>query len=108
MEIIAHAVRITIFSYAMLFKVYMKVYNLHTLCCPEPLYYMQSDNSDKYQFGLRALYFWDHFIHNKIFSERAKRASSVMFVFNRDFRYVRIYIYICGRTSTYMRMLGGT
>ena len=45
----------------------MKVYNLHTLCCPEPLYYMQSDNSDKYQFGLRALYFWDHFIHNKIF-----------------------------------------
>ena len=32
---------------------------------------------------------WIHFI-----SERAKRASSVMFVFNRDFRYVRIYIYI--------------
>ena len=27
-------------------------------------------------------------------SERAKRASSVMFVFNRDFRYVRIYIYL--------------
>ena len=27
-----------------------------------------------------------------IFNERAKRASSVMFVFNRDFRYVRIYI----------------
>ena len=27
-----------------------------------------------------------------IISERAKRASSVMFVFNRDFRYVRIYI----------------
>ena len=27
-------------------------------------------------------------------SERAKRASSVMVVFNRDFRYVRIYIYI--------------
>ena len=31
----------------------------------------------------------DHFI-----SERAKRASSVMFVFNRDFRYVYIYMYI--------------
>ena len=29
-----------------------------------------------------------------IISERAKRASSVMFVFNRDFRYVYIYIYI--------------
>ena len=29
-----------------------------------------------------------------IISERAKRASSVMFVFNRDFRYVRIYIYM--------------
>ena len=27
-------------------------------------------------------------------SERAKRASSVMFVFNRDFRYVYIYMYI--------------
>ena len=27
-----------------------------------------------------------------IISERAKRASSVMFVFNRDFRYVYIYI----------------
>ena len=42
-----------------------------------------------------------------------------MFVFNQDFRYVCIYIYvlyvyiyiciyICGRTSTYTRMLGGT
>ena len=29
-----------------------------------------------------------------LISERAKRASSVMFVFNRNFRYVRIYIYI--------------
>ena len=29
-----------------------------------------------------------------LISERAKRASSVMFVFNRDFRYVRIYMYI--------------
>ena len=29
-----------------------------------------------------------------LISERAKRASSVMFVFNRDFRYVRIYIYL--------------
>ena len=29
-----------------------------------------------------------------VISERAKRASSVMFVFNRDFRYVRIYIYM--------------
>ena len=29
-----------------------------------------------------------------IISERAKRASSIMFVFNRDFRYVRIYVYI--------------
>ena len=32
-----------------------------------------------------------------------------MLVFNRDFRYVRIYICIyinvCGRTSSYMRML---
>ena len=27
-------------------------------------------------------------------SERAKQASSVLFVFNRDFRYVRIYIYL--------------
>ena len=41
-----------------------------------------------------------------LISERAKRASSVV-VFNQDFRYVRIYIYICGRTSTYMCMLGG-
>ena len=43
-----------------------------------------------------------------IISERAKRASSVMFVFNRDFRYVYIYIYIyiCGRTSTSTRMPG--
>ena len=29
-----------------------------------------------------------------IISERAKRASSVMFVFNCDFRYLRIYIYV--------------
>ena len=29
-----------------------------------------------------------------LISERAKRASSVMFVFNRDFRYARIYIYV--------------
>ena len=29
-----------------------------------------------------------------VISERVKRASLVMFVFNRDFRYVRIYIYI--------------
>ena len=43
-----------------------------------------------------------------LISERAKRASSVMFVFNRDFRCVRIHIYVCGRTSSYMRMLGGT
>ena len=28
-----------------------------------------------------------------VISERAKRASSVMFVFNRDFRYVRIYMW---------------
>ena len=28
-----------------------------------------------------------------------------MFVFDRDFRYVRIYIYIYGHTSSYMRML---
>ena len=29
-----------------------------------------------------------------------------MFVFNRDFRYVRIYIHmcVCGRTSSYMHM----
>ena len=32
-----------------------------------------------------------------IISERAKRASSVMFVFNRDFRYVYIYIYVAVR-----------
>ena len=35
-----------------------------------------------------------------------------MFVFNRDFRYVRINIYICvcvcGRTSSYMRMLNSS
>ena len=31
-----------------------------------------------------------------------------MFVFNRDFRYVRIYIYIFGRTSSYMRMLNSS
>ena len=28
-----------------------------------------------------------------VISERAKRASSVMFVFNRDFRYVYIYMW---------------
>ena len=35
---------------------------------------------------------------------------SVMFVFNRDFRYVRIYVYVCvcGRTSSYMRMLNSS
>ena len=45
-----------------------------------------------------------------IVSERAKRASSVMFVFNLDFRYVRIYIYICmwSYVKLCMRMLGGT
>ena len=30
-------------------------------------------------------------IDQKIISERAKRASSVMLVFNRDLRYVRIF-----------------
>ena len=34
-----------------------------------------------------------------IISEQAKRASSVMFVFNRDFRYVRIYIYMAVRPA---------
>ena len=34
-----------------------------------------------------------------IVSERAKRASSVMFVFNRDFRYVRIYVYVIARVG---------
>ena len=33
----------------------------------------------------------------QLVSERAKRASSVMFVFNRDFRYVYIYIYVAVR-----------
>ena len=37
-----------------------------------------------------------------LISERAKRASSVMFVFNRDFRYVRIYIYIYVYMYIYM------
>ena len=37
---------------------------------------------------------------NSIISERAKRASSVIVHVNRDLRYV----YICGRTSTSMRM----
>ena len=32
-----------------------------------------------------------------LISERAKRASSVMFVFNRDFRYVYIIIYVAVR-----------
>ena len=43
-------------------------------------------------------------------SERTKRVSSVMFVFNQDFRYIRIYIYIyiCGRTSSYIRMLNSS
>ena len=31
-----------------------------------------------------------------------------MFMFNRDFRYVHIYIYICSRTSSYMHMLNGS
>ena len=31
-----------------------------------------------------------------------------MFVFNRDFRYVCIYICVCGRTSSYMRMLNSS
>ena len=46
----------------------------------------------------------------QIISERVKQASSVMFVFNRDFRYVHTYIYICvcGRTSSYMRMLNSS
>ena len=51
-------------------------------------------------------------ILSSIISERAKRASSVLFVFNRDFRYVRIciYIYICmwSYVKLCMRMLGGT
>ena len=39
-------------------------------------------------------------------SERAKRASSVIVHVNRDFRYVYIYLFICGRTSTSTRMPG--
>ena len=31
-----------------------------------------------------------------------------MFVLNRDFRYIRMYIHICGRTSIYMRMLNSS
>ena len=46
----------------------------------------------------------------EVISVRAKRVSSVMFVSNRDFRYVRmyIYIYICGRTSSYVHMLNSS
>ena len=36
------------------------------------------------------------------------RASSVMFMFNRDFRYILKYIHICGRTKSYMRMLNSS
>ena len=46
-----------------------------------------------------------------VISEQAKRASSVMFVFNEisdTYVYIYICIYICGGTSSYMRMLGGT
>ena len=46
-----------------------------------------------------------------IISERAKRASSVMFVFNRDFRYVRMYIYVAIRQGicacSVVRNVGG-
>ena len=40
-------------------------------------------------------------VHPRTYQD-ISRASSVMFVFNRDFRYVRI----CGRTSTSTRMPG--
>ena len=37
-------------------------------------------------------------------SQNNQRASSVIVHVNRDLRYVRTYIFICGRTSTSMRM----
>ena len=47
------------------------------------------------------IHVYEKYIHCSIYiiSERAKRASSVMFVFNRNFS-----VYIYGRTSSYMGM----